>query len=486
MPATSRLRSEGAWAWLAAAVSLVAAGNLVDSRTLVPDSLYDLYDARRILHDGLPHHNLATVSAHGAATVDQQWLGHLLYYGAWQVGGYQALATLSAALITGGYAILGLLMLRRGVPPVRMFAWTVAAFVVCLGNNSVEAQSFGFLFFAVTLYLLVTDDGPSAPRPRTWLVAPVLVLWANTHGSVVLGAAVVWWFAAVRTASAWRRHDRGVALAYLVLAVLAAAACVCTPYGTQTIGYYLAFASRQRFLAGYILAFHSPSPGYQLSWAFFVVAAATAATTVLAWRRGARPDLSLGGLSVVLFCFAMTAVRYQIWFGFAGSLLAADSMARASGTGVAALGAAFRRVIAGVLAAAAAVCLGALAATPDRVLESGFPAKAMDVAANLAARNPAARILADDWSGTPMLWLHPALFGRVGFDIRVEQYTPVQLRDYFDFLEIRGPHWSSLASEYTIIVVSRKHYPRLASELSSLPGWRVVHDDQEGVVAMRC
>src|SRR5262249_17487628 len=75
------------------------------------------------------------------------------------------------------------------------------------------------------------------------------------------------------------------------------------------------------------------------------------------------------------------------------------------------------------LTALALASLVVLAATPDRHFEGLIPRRSIDVAAALAARNPALRVLGDDWSGTPMLWLHPAMSGRVGFDVRLEQYS---------------------------------------------------------------
>jgi hypothetical protein len=94
----------------------------------------------------------------------------------------------SAVLTTAGLAMLALAMARRGVRSSRMFVWTTAAFAVCLGDYEIRAQSFGFLFFAVTLWLVAEDLRVPRPKARTWTVIGVLVLWANTHGSVRSGS----------------------------------------------------------------------------------------------------------------------------------------------------------------------------------------------------------------------------------------------------------------------------------------------------------
>src|SRR5690242_11972588 len=69
--------------WLVAAVALSLMVSLEYSRYLFADSYYDLYAGRYIVQHGIPHRNVVTVVAHGAPWIDQQWLAHALYYGAW-------------------------------------------------------------------------------------------------------------------------------------------------------------------------------------------------------------------------------------------------------------------------------------------------------------------------------------------------------------------------------------------------------------------
>jgi hypothetical protein len=473
----------GARAWLAAFTALAAGVAVLSSRYLFADSFYDLAAGRYIAQHGIPHQNVLTVASHGAPWVDQQWLAHLLYYAAWRAGGYPALAAGSAALITAGLAGLGALMLHRGVPPTRMFGWASAALVVCTGNLVIRAQSFGYPLFVATLWLILADSRAPRLRGRTWLIIPVLVLWANTHGSVLLGAAMTAGYAGVRVCTALRRPDRSAAAAYLLLAAAAAGSVLATPYGLGILGYYARFRGNPA-LTHDVVEWSRPSLMYPASWGFFAVLAAVAGATVVAWRRGARPDPVLAGLVLLLLALALTAVRNQAWFGFGGCLLAADTLAR-TGRPVPDVSAVFRRGMAGLLAAAALAGTAALAAEPDRQFESLVPVRAMDVAAALAAENPALRVLGDDWSGSPMLWLHPALTGRVGFDARMEQYTPAQLNSYGSFLFAHGPGWPQAADGYGLIVVSARYHQPLSHALLGQPAWRVAASTPDGVVFAR-
>jgi hypothetical protein len=477
-------RAAGARSWLLAAVSLVMAVTVMSSRYLLADSYYDLYAGRYIAQHGIPHENVFTAVAHGAGWIDQQWLAQILYYGAWAAGGYRALTVLSAALVTSGFAVLAVAMLRRGVPPTRMFAWTLAALLACLGNMGIRAQSFAYPCLALTLWLLLEDEHSSRLRARTWLVIPVLVLWANTHGSALLGAALVMLYCGYRVAKALVQGHRRPGPGYLALPAAALAAMVCTPYGVGVTWYYGRTVGNPVF-SHYLAEWAPPTPLNQLSWGFFGLMLATVIAVGLGWRRGGRPDPLLFGLAFLLLVLALTGTRFQAWFAFGGSLLAADTLARASGGRSLVVSRRFRRATAAALALLALISFLVLATTPNRQFASTVPVKAIDVAAVLAARQPATRVLGDDMSAAPMLWLHPAMSGRVAFDPRMEQYTDGEIIAYFDFLEIRGPGWRRVIRGYGIVVVARSHNPQLASDLTKMAGWQVVYRDRDGLVLDR-
>jgi len=477
-------RPEGSWTWLAAALSLVLAMTARESRYLSNDTFYDLYAGRYIFGHGLPRVNVLTATSHGAPWVDQQWLAHVLFYGAWEAGGYPALAALSTALVTAGFAVLGALMLRLGVPPVRMFAWIVVAFLAAIGDTGPRAESFACLFFALTMWLVVADSQAACMRWQTWLVVPVLVTWANIHGSVLLGAGLVGLYAGYRAVRALARSDRGMASAYLLLAGAASVSVMCTPYGLGVVRYYRETIDNP-VLKHNVTEWMPPSLGNPSSWVFFGLVVVTSIVIGVAWRRGTRPDLVLAGMALALLVLALTGVRFQAWFAFAGSLAAAEALARSGRRPVPALGRAFRMAVAGALGVAALASLVVLAVQPAGRFAAQVPAQAIDVAARIALGHPATPILGDDITSSPMLWLYPATVGRVGYDVRFEQYTGAQLNAYIDFVDVRGSGWLRAAGGYDIIVASSARHPRLTSALTALPGWRVIYRDHGGIVAVR-
>ena len=86
--------------------------------------------------------------------------------------------------------------------------------------------------FAGALWLLV-DASRNGTRRRTLLVLPLLALWANLHGSVVLGAGLAMLLGAVELARA--RRLSWIPLALVVLSPLCVLA---SPYGSKLVAYY--------------------------------------------------------------------------------------------------------------------------------------------------------------------------------------------------------------------------------------------------------
>ena len=98
---------------------------------------------------------------------------------------------------------------------------------------SIRAQMLALPLYTGLLWLLASEA--RRPTRRIWLALPLLVVWANVHGSVALGALLVMLLGAyelvARRGATWPRS-----LALLLLAPLAVLA---TPYGpVETARYY--------------------------------------------------------------------------------------------------------------------------------------------------------------------------------------------------------------------------------------------------------
>jgi hypothetical protein len=485
-PATVRnpARSFGWPLWLAALVFTGVA--MTTSRLLLLDTYTDLSAGRLIAQHGIPRIETLTWAAHGKSWIDQQWLGQWLFYQAYRLGGYPAVGALSALSIAIAFGLLAWYMMHRGVSPVRTLIWTVIAYGVCELNTIVRTQSFAYPLFVLTLILILDDDRERRFSRRLLILPPVFLLWANLHGSVMLAAPIViaycLWAAA---------HNRRVAMrrtmaAYLMLAVCMPLSLVVTPYGLTIVDYYRAVLGNP-VLAQRVSEWQ-PATFSGVSTQFVIVLLATVASIGFAYGRGYRPPLFMVAVTCALAAAGVHAVRYQIWFAFAATILVADVMHETSPAGDSPL---LRRITAKLIPALAVVGLIAasvvLATTPKSRFEQLAPPGPLDATAAYAAAHPSAKIMAVDVSASALLWRHPELNGRVGFDARYEIYSENDLQAYTDWVAGSGtrPRWARVLNGYDVAVASTLLRQNVINRMRSLPGWHQIFSDADGAVFVR-
>lgn len=502
---------------LASALTVYTGVALTNSRVLASDTYLNLYAGRLIAEHGLPRVDTLTLAGHGRPWLAQQWLAHVAYYETWRAGGYAAIGVLSAACIAAAFALLAGLMLRRGTSPARTLTWVVIAFFVCQQNTAIRAQSFAYPLFVGMLWLLVEDEREGW-RSRMWLVLPMLALWANLHGSILLAAPLVAGVAAWRF---WWTRDRR----YGVIALLAPLTVFCTPYGVGIASYYRTVMDNPAFAR--VVQEWQPttlSPG---NLQFIGLIAIVAAVMVLAVRRGIRPSPLVLALTIVLIAGGIHTVRYQAWAAFPAAVLAADVLsalpapARAmrpprlivvAATAMVALvvplavlapslvrpqvfllfagviaasalleAASAWRAPAAALLASCAVATVLLATNEPGIFTPDLSNGTVSALQRIEARDPSARLLADDVTSGPLLWHMPSLQGRIAFDPRLEVVSQAALGRYADFL-LGKPDWLEISRNYSVVVVSRSSNATLAERMSRAPGWKLDYQDATDAV----
>jgi hypothetical protein len=441
---------------------------------LVQDSWSTLVGGREIARGGLPHHEALTVMAHGARWVDQQWLAQLAFYDLFRVGGYRAILLVHVALITAAFAIALLAARRRGGSPLAVFAVAVICLFVAPWGWQLRAQSFAPLLFVAVLWLLVAD-GRTRSR-NVFFVVPLLVVWANLHGSVVLGALLTALYGALLVLDP-RRRDLGSGAVLIAAAPLAV---VASPYGFALVGYYRNLLVDPPF-GRLVNEWTAPAPG-ALTALFYLLAFLTV------WALGRRSStLTLFERLALLatLASALHATRNVIWFELTALVLLPVLLTGAQAT---TQDGAAKRLRTGVAVAMLGVVAGALAFTATRPAswsQSLWPTDRGVAAVSLATRDPQTRVFASDRDADWLLWRLPQLRGRVAFDVRFELNTRQQIRRLQRFFEQVGPRWQAVARGYDVIVLNRKHHDRVRRALLERTGLRQAYLDDDMALLVR-
>ena len=140
-------------------------------------------------HHGIPRVDHLTLVTQGHSWVDQQWLAQLALYGVQCVGGVGLVVAVCAAAALAGFALAAAVAQRHGASPASLAFFVPAACLAGPWALQARAQSLALPLFGLVLWLIMSDPDVRR-RSSLWLLV-VLCLWANVHGSVTLGAAVV-------------------------------------------------------------------------------------------------------------------------------------------------------------------------------------------------------------------------------------------------------------------------------------------------------
>jgi hypothetical protein len=452
---------------LAIPLLLLAFGLLAEAAgRITGDTWFDLVSGRDIVQRGLPHSDRLMAFTGGRSWTDQQWLAHLASYGTYAVGGLPLVYLADVVLLTAGLFIAMAASRSFGGTPMWIAAVACPVGLIQVLSTA-RAQSFAMPLFALLLWLLARD-ARQADR-RILLVIPLLVLWANLHGSVLLGCALLMLRCAVAVGIALRERNRGALKRPLALACVALLAPFASPYGPALLDYYKGTATNGAFHE-----FVTEWAGTTLrAWPAFFVFAAVALVAVL------RPEIRLrlfDSLCLVALTFVgLDTVRNIVWLPLAVVVLVPSGFAAWSPEQP------IRRRLRPILVAltlAGAIGVGVVAAglsTPS--LERPWPTADAAVIARTAAANPSLRILSDPGYADWLLWSYPALRGRIAFDIRFELLGGKGLKQVVHLQDAAGPTWNRPFRGYRLALWSNQANPELVGSLRAEPGARVLSRD---------
>jgi hypothetical protein len=432
---------------------------------LVADSWLTLSAGREIVQHGLPHHDHLTILAAGRTWTDQQWGAQLLFYGAHELAGLPLVVLINAVTVVGAFALAAAAARNLGGGPAAILLVFFPVILAEPGAWTVRAQVIALPLYVALLWLLAAEA--RRPSRRVYLAFPLLVVWANLHGSVALAALLTMLFG---VAEIVRR--RGLSLRDVLLVVVPPLLVLATPYGPiATARYYHLLLVDPPFNANQVTEWMWSKPAWD-TLVFYVLAMLALVIVVRGRRR-----LTLFDVAVLMLTFAgaIQAIRGIAWFAMACQVLlpaALGPLLEPRPTPIA-------RRINVWLAGSAAVVLAA-AVVVDFVRDRGWYLQhwpERGVAAVRASATDDSRVFATDKNADWVLWRIPSLRGRIAYDVRFEIYSPETFNRLVSFRGERGPDWKSLADGYRTLVLESDIEPSGVGVFRAEPGARVLYRD---------
>jgi hypothetical protein len=441
---------------------------------LASDTWMTLAYGREVVHHGLPSHDFLTVWAHGRSWVDQQWLGQIIFYGAYALGGIRAAVALHVLCVGTAFG-LALTAARRLGGSTRSVTWLALIGMIVLAWSSwtLRVQSLVFPLFVALLWLLAADS--RRPSRRVLLALPLIGLWANLHGTAFVAAG----FVALRGASMLLEKTRPLRdrLPVSVALIASPALLLASPYALALPGYY------HRLLL-------NPGFGrYVTEWAPTKLAVGTTPFYVFAllavWvasRCRSRLTAFEQATLLATLVLAFLAIRSVVWFMLAALVLlpgALDGVLSSHWTKPRSP-TLNRLMLLPAVFACAWVAVSAFVHPPSWYTRD-FPAAASASVARLADRDPGLRVFANERYADWLVLEHPELKGRLAFDGRFELLTTTELKRIVEFRARVAGSLSSVRG-YGVVVLDPSSEAKVASALLASRSRHVVYRDAHVIV----
>jgi hypothetical protein len=216
-----------------------------------PDIWWHLHNADYLVqHHSLPRADMYSFTVAGHPWINHEWLAELPYYFAWRVSGLSGINAVVFAVLT--LTFLGVLYLCYRETGHYKASIVAGTFAVILGSISFGPRTILFGYAYLVLLLLLLQRFRLKGHAPLWLIPPLFCLWANAHGSWLIGMVIFsmvigaglfngeWGFVA---AEPWTPSQRN---RLLISWGASLGALFLNPFGARLVFYPLDLAFRQK------------------------------------------------------------------------------------------------------------------------------------------------------------------------------------------------------------------------------------------------
>ncbi len=464
---------------------------IMASREIVdPDFWWHLRTGQYIVDTrSIPRQDVFSYTLPDQPWITHEWLTEVLIYGIYSISGQEGLILAFAAIITGAFALLYLQC--PGRPYLAAFAVILAALTSAI-TWGVRPQMLSLLMCAVFLYILYAFR--AGRRKYIWLMPPLMALWANLHGSFLLGLVLASVYIVGATISNLFASDDEQKEAWsdirrLVIATLVTAlAALVNPNGIQLLVYPFGTLGSPAMQA-YIMEWFSPD-FHQIQYqplALFIL------LLVVALGLSRRTPSATEFLFLVGFGYAaLRSARLIPYFALVTTpILAAQLLHGWKGSrwsGRFAVGTARRGttylllnwLLLALVIFGGAVKVGVTLRANEKAQKEAFPVDAVDFVEEHEIASSMYNLYR--WGGYLIWRLYPDQ--KVFIDGRADVYGEALIDQYLQVYQLREG-WEEPLDAYGVKLVIIDRGSSLSTVLNASPEWERRYADEKAAIFVR-
>ena len=421
-------------------------------------------------HGRIPDVDPFSFTKGGGHWVAFEWLAQLIYAGAFAIGGYRAMAA-SVMLALMALHFTTFIFLARRAEPVAMALAFVAMDIVLASFLFARPHVLAWPILAIWTAVLL-DCRDKKRNPPIWLALMMLV-WANLHGSFVLGFGIAG--AIALDALIGERWDRRVFFGWLNFGLAALILALLNANGMTGFLHPIMVMGHENL--AYIDEWQPSTPA--LTPFFYAVLVVALGAIIVK-----RVKLTVGEaiLLLVLTIMAFAQVRHQSWLVIVAPLLLVPKFStRAHGhapqTPLADAGR--TTWMQGGLAFGLLAILSVSLLLPAQPVESG--GNPHGLMANIPSTMRDEPVLNGYSFGGPLI-----LAGiRPYIDGRSDMYGDPFVADYFQIVSGNRARFDAAVAKYGIAWTMLPPKTGLVAVLDASPDWTRIYADDIGVIHVR-
>ena len=222
-----------------------------------PDTFWHIRTGQWILdHARLPTVDFYSYTESGKPWISTEWLSEIFYAVAFKLGGWRAVTIVAA---TSCAAIIGIVCfyLLRHLRFSVAIGWAVLTAAAISPHFLARPHIFSYILLAIWMINLLEAYDDEFSLPPLLTLAPLMILWANLHGSFTLGLALLYIFAGFSVYQNFLQRNYTKCWRVVIVTSVVTASALLTPYGIAPAFMTVKLLS-MKFTREYLVEWRSP------------------------------------------------------------------------------------------------------------------------------------------------------------------------------------------------------------------------------------